>query len=239
MAAMMPLIAVSKRGVSSEDAAAQLAKVRAVAARFPGDAGVLAALAEAEHDAGNEKEAIDAADRAIRIDPTVKNAYVQKGYALFALAPDAPDPDKAYKAAMVPFAALNHLENDHPLPLIYFYRSFVQRGEEPPEAARAALERAALLAPFDLDLAMQAGMMVAREGKVALAIEFIKPVAFDPHGGKRAERAQATIAALKGMPEGEPVDTGKLAAMIEVAGSVPTIDVPDDEPDDPKKKKRP
>ena len=212
---MMPLRIRSQRGVSREQALELLPEVRAVAAQYPADAGVLTALAEAEYDAGNDAEAIAAPDRAIAIDPARKNAYVQKGYALFRQAEGADDQDAAYAAAMAPFSALNRLENDHPLPLMYYYRSFVERGEAPNENARHALERASQLAPFDKGLRMNAALMQAREGKIALARYNMAPIASDPHGGRFAERARRYREAMGKVEEGTPWHPG-VAEMVDV-----------------------
>ena len=73
-AAMMPVRIRSRRGVDEDQAKALLTEARAVAARFPDDPAVLSALAEAEHDAGNDKEAIAAADGALAKDPSQVNA---------------------------------------------------------------------------------------------------------------------------------------------------------------------
>lgn len=198
----MPLRIRSQRGVTREQALELLPEVREVAARYPRDAGVLAVLAEAEHDAGNDAEAIAAADRAIAIDPTVKNGYIQKGLSLFRIASEADDPDTAYAAAMAPFSALNKLENDHPLPLVHYYRSFVERGETPTETARHALERAAQLAPFDRGLAVNVAVMQMGEGKIELARYNLRPVAADPHGGGLADQARTLLESLDGVEEG-------------------------------------
>lgn len=215
----MPLRIRSQRGVSREQALELLPDARKVAARYPNDADVLAVLAEAEHDAGNDAEAIAAADRAIAIDPTVKNAYVQKGLSLFRIAGEADDPDAAYAAAMVPFSELNKLENDHPLPLIYYYRSFLERGETPTETARHALERAAELAPFDRDLALNAAIMQMGEGKIELARYNLKPVAADPHGGGMADQARALLGKLDGVEEGTALLSGELWSNPEMTAS--------------------
>ncbi|MDP4605249.1 MAG: DUF1570 domain-containing protein, partial [Erythrobacter sp.] len=53
-AAMMPVIMRSKRGVDDEKAATLVVEARKIAARYPDDGAVLAALAEAEYDAGND-----------------------------------------------------------------------------------------------------------------------------------------------------------------------------------------
>ena len=158
-AAIMPVRIRSRRGVSTKQALALLPDARGIAARFPDDPAVLSALAEAEHDAGNDKEAISAADAAIALDPTQVNAYVQKGYSLFHMAATDADPVGAYTRARQPFLELNRLENNHPLPLIYYYLSFLEQKAEPTPTAIAGLKRAADLAPFDLGLRM----MLARQ----------------------------------------------------------------------------
>jgi tetratricopeptide (TPR) repeat protein len=210
-AAIMPLVIRSQRGVDAEEAAKLLPDVRAIAAKYPDDAGVLAALAEAEYDAGNNAEAIAAADRAIAADPSRTNAYVQKGYALFRLAGDADDRAAAYEAAMKPFEALNAIENDHPLPLIYYYRSFAERGATPPESARAALEHASRLAPFDQGLQLNTGMMLIKEGKLEIARDLLSPVAANPHGGGAAGRAKQILALLDKVPPGGAITIEDLA----------------------------
>ncbi len=204
--AMMPVVLQSRRGVDTEQATKVVEQARAVAAKFPDDAFVQTALAEAEFDAGNDAEAIAAADRALAIDAGSKNALVQKGYALFRLAEDSADPEQAYKKAMGPFSRLNQLERDHPLPLVYLYRSFAQRGLEPTEQAKHALERAAELAPFDKSLWMNVGMMQAQEGQIELARFSLEPIANDPHGGGLAQTAKRVIAVLEKSPEGVPFD---------------------------------
>lgn len=204
-AKMMPVIVRSRRGVDEKTAAQVLVDARAIAADFTNDVNVQAALAEAEFDAGNDAEAIAAADRAIAADPKIENAYVQKGYALFRQAEDATDKSAAYAKAMGPFLRLNRLEPDHPLPLIYTYRSFQGRGIEPSDNARHALERASMVAPFDLGLTFEVGTMLAEEGKIGLAREFLQPVAASPHGGKLAEVAKTMVAHLADKPDGEPI----------------------------------
>lgn len=224
-AAMMPLQIRSQRGVDEAEAATILAEARIIAANHPDDPGALTALAEAEFDAGNNAEAVAAADAAIARDPARANAYVQKGYALFRLADETVGEQRtaAYAAAIKPFVALNKLENDHPLPLIYLYRAQVERGLAPNENARAALERAATLAPFDHGLQINAGVMLVSEGKIAIARQFLAPVAANPHGGSAAARARQLIAAIADAPEGAPLEIGHLPEPIEL----PDLALPD------------
>ncbi len=206
-AKMMEVRMTSQRGVNREDALELVEDAREIAAEYPDDPGVLTALAEAEYDAGDDQAAIAAADRALALDPSRPNAYVQKGLALFRIAAEADDDDKAaaYEKAMAPFSALNARENDHPQPLIHYYRSFAERGIAPPDQARAALERAALLAPFDQRLWLEVAVLQASEGKIALAIASLRPIAANPHGGNAAEIAANLIERLATLPEGEKV----------------------------------
>ncbi|WP_435418240.1 hypothetical protein WAB17_01285 [Parerythrobacter aurantius] len=203
-AAVIPVMIQSRRGVTREDAQRVAAEARVIASTYPDDAFVLAALAEAELDAGNDAASIAAADRAIAIDPGLHGAYVHKGIAMFRTAAASEDTNAATVAAMAAFEALNALENDHPTPLVYFYLSFAQRGFVAPPEARRALERAAELAPFDKALWLSVGIMQAREGMIELARQSLRPVALDPHGGEHAVTAKALLTMLETAEEGQP-----------------------------------
>lgn len=199
-AAIMPIIVRSKRGVNEEQARALLVDARGVAARYPGEAAVLAAQAEAEFDAGNDKEAVAAADAALALDPSQVNAYVQKGFALFRMAAEADDPVTAYNRGRAPFVALNRREHDHPLPLIYFYRSFVAQGQAPTPLAVSGLIRAVEVAPFDLGLRMTLANTLLRLERGEEARTILRPVAYNPHGGNLAESARKVLARLESDP---------------------------------------
>ncbi len=228
-AAMMGVILRSKRGLRESQTQDVLRDSRAIAANYPDDAAVLSALAEAEYDAGNDAEAIAAADRAIAANRQTKSAYVQKGYALFRLARDADDAGKAdaFAKAMKPFEALNALETDHTQPLIYYYRSFTQRGVTPPEGARLALERATQLAPFDKRLAMEVAAMKMAEGDPVIAHYLLAPVAANPHGGRQSRLARAVMQVLENAPEGKPLSFQKIRKRWEEANANRTDNVDD------------
>jgi tetratricopeptide (TPR) repeat protein len=210
-AAVMPLLIRSVRGVDRAQATELVGEVREVAAQYPQDAGVLTELAEAEYDAGNDDKAIAAADAALALDPQRVNAYVQKGYALFRKAANA-DRDKAsaYKVAVAPFLALNKLENDNPLPLIYYYRSFAERGVKPPDQAVLGLMRAAELAPYDLGLRLNLAEYDIETGRYAAARGNLVPIAYDPHGSPLSAGARTLIERIDG---GKP-PTGAEAVQI-------------------------
>lgn len=131
------------------------------------------------------------------IDPVNVNAHIQKGYALMRMAAAIEDDQAArvvaYRAAAEPFQALNALENEHPLRLLYYYRSFTQSGRTPGNSARAGLVRALEIAPFDFSLRMEAVMMHLRAGAFAEAGPALQPIAFSPHGGPLAAQATAVL----------------------------------------------
>lgn len=212
---MMDVIMQSHRGVTTEEAAELARKARTIAARFPNDPAVQGALAEAEYDAEDDAAAIAAADRALAANGDTKKALIYKGLALFRQARDAEDHDAAYRDAMRPFQQLNAIENDHPMPLIYYFRSFTERGRAPSEAAEHALERAMQLAPFDHDLALQVATMHATKGNGELASYILAPIAANPHGGQRAAFSAALRDALAKTPEGTPLDVGAIRAAMD------------------------
>jgi len=219
-AAVMPIRIRSKRGVDDEQAKALVTEARAVAARFPEDAAVLAALAEVEHDAGNDNEAVAAADAALARDPAEVNAYIQKGLALMQLAADArPDAQVAtYEKARRAFLALNRRENDHPLPLIYNYQITVEVGREPSAQALLGLERAMTVAPFDLGLRMNLAMQQLRFGHHEKARANLIPVAYNPHGGGLAKAAAAAIERIDRDPKWDGSGLSGVSIEDDVAG---------------------
>lgn len=184
-AAVMPVILESKRGVDPDMAAALLPRAELVAAKYPNDPAILSALAEAEFDAGNYADALAAADRAIAAAPNQVNAHVQKIYALTQMAENAEEPDALLKQLRKAITALNRIETDHPVPLIYYYRSLKMAGKDISEIAAHGLERALQLAPYDQDVRWQVVQQMVDEKSYATAYRTLLPLANDPH--KRGE----------------------------------------------------
>jgi hypothetical protein len=199
-AAIMPVVIRSRNGVTPEEAKQVLVDARRIAGQFKDDPAVLAALAEAEFDAGNDAEALAAADGALKRSPGLVNAHVQKGYALFRMAEGGSDP-AAFRKARAAWVALNRIENDHPLPLIYFYRSIRAQGDRPTPLSIDGLARAAELAPYDLGLRMTLAMQLLEDGRQDLARLHLQPVATNPHAGGLARHAQRMIDRLDREPD--------------------------------------
>jgi Protein of unknown function (DUF1570) len=195
--AIMPVILESKRGVNEETAKALLPRAQAVAALHPADSTVLAALAEAEHDAGNFAAAVASADKALGASPTLVNAHVQKILALSRIAADADDAEAAWKTVRKAVTALNKVEPDHPIPLIYYYRSLQESGKDISELAAHGLERALQLAPYDQGVRWQVVQQLVDEEAYSAAYRVLMPLANDPHNRGEDNPAIALLADIK------------------------------------------
>jgi hypothetical protein len=192
-AAMIYPIIKAQRRVDDEEAKALVVTVRQIAAKYPDDVAVQIALAEAEIDAKNPDAGLVAADRAIALDPKAIKAYLQKGRSLFRKAQDSHKPED-WQAARNLYLAANRMEMDNPIPLIEFYRTFIESGITPSKSSIIGIERAAVLAPFDRGLQWMVADQYARDGRYAEAISKLEPIAYSPHQGESAKNAQARIA---------------------------------------------
>jgi Protein of unknown function (DUF1570) len=214
--AMMPVILESKRGVNDESAKVLLPRAQAIAAQYPADPSVLAALAEAEHDAGNLSAAVSAADKALTVSPALVNAHVQKIFALSRIATDADDAEAAWKTVRKAVTALNKVEPDHPIPLIYYYRSLQGSGKDISELAAHGLERALQLAPYDQGVRWQVVQQLVDEEAYGAAYRTLMPLANDPHNRGEDNPAIALLADIKLKWEAKAV-TENAAAVAPVA----------------------
>ena len=212
-AAAMPIVIRSRRGVNAEQAAALLPKAQAVAQQYPKSAAVLAALAEAEVDAGNSAAAIAAADAAIAIDAKQINAQLQKGYALANLASSGSDDQlKAWNAVRAQFLKVNAIENDHPIPLVRYYLTYRQQGNEPTKNAVEGLEWALQLAPFDMGLRMTVATQQMSDKRFDAAIATLGPAAANPHNAQLRDVASRLIAVAKEKGSIDKTTAGEAAA---------------------------
>ena len=192
-AAAMPIVIESKVGVGPEEAQRLVPAARQVAARFPDDPAVLAALAEAEFDAGNDDAAIAAADRALAIDPRRVNAYIQKGYALSRKVRDGALSKEFSKEVRKQFVQANKVENDHPVPLVQFYLGYLAEGQQPTRNAIDGLEWALQLAPFDPSLRWLVAQQMISDERLKEAALTLAPLAYSPHPGENTERARQLL----------------------------------------------
>jgi tetratricopeptide (TPR) repeat protein len=201
--ASMPIRIRSKRGVNDKTAVEVVKEAREIAAKYPAEPAVQAALSEAEFDAGDNEAAIRAADKALATAPDNITALIQKGYALTRIAIETKTED-AWKAARRHFVSVNKIENDHPIPLIRYYLSYPQQNQEPTKIAIDGLEWALELAPYDAGVRMMVAARQMTDKRFAEAIRTISPLAYNPHLGADnpaidlLEKARGELAASKG-----------------------------------------
>lgn len=191
--AMMPVIIESKVGVSPDEAKGLLPEARKIASSYPEDPVVLTALAEAEFDAGNDDEAIAAADRAIAIDPQQVNAHIQKGYALSRKVQSGALPEESWAAVRTQFAKANRIENDHPIPLMHFYLGYLAQNQKPSKNAIDGLEWALQLAPFDPALRWLVVQQMIADERFQEAANTLAPLAYSPHPGEHTDKARQLL----------------------------------------------
>jgi len=192
-AAMMPTRIESRVGVDKEEARELVPEARRVAALYPDDAAVLAALAEAEFDAGNDDAAIAAADRALAIDPKQIDAHIQKGFALFHKVESGALPKESWKDVRQQFVKANGVENDHPIPLVEFYLTYLKQGEPPTKNAIAGLEWAMVLAPFDGSLRWLVAQQMVADARYTDAVQVLGPLAYSPHADEHTDAARQLL----------------------------------------------
>ena len=203
-AEMLPIMIESKVGVSREEALELVPDAREVAARFADDPTVLAALAEAEFDAGNDDAAIAAADRAVAIDPKQINAHIQKGYALAHKVESGVLPKESWRDVRAQFIKANGVENDHPIPLVQFYTTYLKEGERPSKNAIAGLEWAMQLAPFDQSLRWLVAQQMVSDERYKEAVETLVPLAYSPHPGEHTDKARKLLNDVEARLERKP-----------------------------------
>lgn len=208
-AASMPVVIRSNLGVGKTTAPEVAKEAREIAERYPDEPAVQAALAEAEVDVGNYEAAIRAADKALAAAPGNMTALIQKGYALTRIAVHAKT-EEAWKAARRHFVSVNKIENNHPIPLIYYYQGFLQQDKEPTKIAVDGLEWALELAPYDANVRMMVARRQMQEKRFADAIRTISPLAYNPHAGEDnpaialLETARGELAAKSGSAAAAP-----------------------------------
>jgi tetratricopeptide (TPR) repeat protein len=213
-ASVTPLLAELESQVSEDQLEGLATRIRAVQAKFPGDALVETTLAQAELRAGHAEAAEAASDRALKADPSNTEAMVLKGRAIALRASKAQGPaaHALYEQARATFIAANKIDAEDPEPLYRFYRAFAEEGIAPSPNALSALHYAAVLAPEDLNLRVDSALAYLDEGKGKEARRELIPVAHYPHGGGMSEVAQKMI---------ERIDAGDTKGAIAAAETKP------------------
>ncbi|MFL6856573.1 MAG: hypothetical protein ACJ8EB_01550 [Allosphingosinicella sp.] len=93
--------------------------------------------------------------------------------------------------------AANKAAPEDPAPLVAYYRSYVAAGERAPAQAVDGLRQAVSTLPQDPTPRMLLVSELVAEGKLAEAIYYLGPIAYDPHRGTGENSALDLINELK------------------------------------------
>lgn len=178
-AAIMDVRIRSKRGVDAKTAPIVAAAARKAAAPYSNDPTVQSALAEAEYDAGNYTAAEAAADRALAADANHVHGLIYKGRARMELAKASKQAN--WREVRSWFTRANRIDTENAEPLMLFYRSYLEAGEQPSKNAVDALIYSAALAPQDQGLRINAVRQLLIDKRVTEAKAMFAPLAFQPH----------------------------------------------------------
>jgi len=206
-AAIMDVRIHSKRGVDTNTAPKIAEEARGVAERYPNDAAVEDALAEAEYDAKNYAAANSAADRALVSSPKDVHALIFKGRAQMALAKAQPKTAK-WDSVRQWFLDANRVDTENAEALELYYLSYLEAGQRPTSNAVDALLYAADLAPRDNEVRMNAVEALLSENRLPDAKALLAPLAYAPH--QAAEVRDMTLKAMSAIAAGD----GKSALQI-------------------------
>ncbi|MBA3668780.1 MAG: hypothetical protein H0W71_01740 [Sphingomonas sp.] len=192
-AANMTVRARSNRGVNTKTAPGVAAEARKIAGQYPNDPAVMTAHAEAERDANQYAAAIAASTKAIALDPTNNKALIFKARAL----KEDAEARKA-KVNWTDIRALlikaNRLDPDDPEPLMYYYLSYPEAGDNPSRNAVTGLIYAADLVPQVDELRFLATQQLLFDKDLPRALQMY---AYDPHQSERSrEQARRVMAAI-------------------------------------------
>jgi tetratricopeptide (TPR) repeat protein len=160
-----------------------LDRTRQVVRQYPNDPFALYFLAESEYALGNYAESEAAANRLLAIQPSNVHGLARKAIVMATLARNFPADQKSAKVGEARALAIkaNHLDNFAALPLLAYYETFHEAGEQAPKDAVDALRQAVSTEPRVTHPRELLVDELASERKWAEAIGWLAPLANDPH----------------------------------------------------------
>ena len=177
------------RGYPQHEAAEFADHVKDVAGRFPADPFAIRMVMETQYLAGNNAEALAAADRLLAIEPNHARALATKGLIQSAALAAAHATDAAaWNGARQYLRRAVRAAPTDPVVLEAYYRSFQIQGAMPPEDAQNALYTAMELAPSDDELRYSLARDFEQRGMIPDAITIIRQQAYnEPHRNETEE----------------------------------------------------
>jgi len=184
------------QGYRQREATQYAGEVRGRASRFPDDPFAIGLVMETQFLAGNNAEALAAADRLLAIQPADARALMTKGLVQMNGLVAAHSNDlAAWTAARQFLVRAKNAAPQDPVVLSAYYRSFQMQNIVPPEDAQNALYDAMELAPSDDELRYLLSRDYENRNMIPEAIAIIRPVAYqvvyrpnESEGDRRARR---------------------------------------------------
>jgi hypothetical protein len=192
--ALVPEILQAHRSLKGDDAAKNIARIAAIAARFPNDPAPKMLLAEEYYGAGNYAAAETAAQSvlALKADHARSSAIVAMAQLHQLTKSDASDTDKS-KRALALRSQINRAKAANPLdpvPYMFFYQSFGLMGKAAPPIAIEGLKTAVALAPQGAGLRFELADELIKAGTNADAMTVLRPLAFASHRSDAQKHAR-------------------------------------------------
>ncbi|HEY1607514.1 MAG TPA: hypothetical protein VGF77_18150 [Allosphingosinicella sp.] len=196
---LMEETASLRDSMSKEEMAAYLTNLKQKAARYPDDPYALQLLADAEYLADDYAASGTAIDRLLARTPNSVPGRVRKAMVLLQEADSLDGSAREAKIAQARrlIIAANQSAVNDPGPLVAYYRSFVVAGERPPQQAVEGLMQAVGTIPADPRPRMMLVNELIRDDKLADAIDYLEPLAYDPHRGRGRNDALELMQSLK------------------------------------------
>ena len=170
-------------------------RARSVARKYPSEPSAQIILAEAELADNEPQAALEAADRALQIDPNSYDGLIAKGEALLEIGKKNPSRTD-WAAVREPLLKANKIDEEAAQPLLLFYRTYVEEGVHPTQNAIDGLSYAVALAPQDNKLRMGLVKQLIDDNRLEDARKTLVTIAFSPHQGKGHEATMAIYEAL-------------------------------------------
>ena len=190
------MTAARNRALQERDA--WLARQREIAAKYPGDLEYQLLVAEAECRTGHNAECLAIASRVLALSPNRSGALLWKGVALshIAIAGPASERKAKLREARNYIVRANRADTEAILPLIAYFRSYVEAGEPVPDMALQGLMKACYIVPSSPTTHLLLGEELARRGDVMGARRALLPVAAGAYDSPERARAKQLLVTL-------------------------------------------
>ncbi|MEG3124610.1 hypothetical protein [Sphingomonas sp. GB1N7] len=193
-----PLQNVNDGISSSQRRASWIAQVRAKVAQLPYNADAILVEAEVECRGGEYAACLASAERVLAKSPDDVRALAWKGTALTyqALGLPAGDRAAALAAARKPIERAIKIDDDSPVVLIAYFRSFVAAGEKVPDSAMMGLVKVTREIPAAPVPRLYLAEELVRQGHADLARRVLYPVLFGAYDSPEKQAAKELLASV-------------------------------------------